>query len=114
MSLLLRHDYPGNVRELENIIEHGFVLCMEGEIDVCHLPEYLQRAAPTGEGSKSFAQNSIHRAEKDIIMDALKRNNYNRLAAARELGIHKSTLFRKLKKYKCVLPEIDGRSGRKE
>ena len=114
MSLLLGHDYPGNVRELENIIEHGFVLCLEGEIDACHLPAYLQRTSSRKTESTSLGQSDIHRAEKDIIMETLRRNNYNRLAAARDLGIHKSTLFRKLKKYKCILPEIDGRSRSKE
>lgn len=111
MSLLLDHDYPGNVRELENIIEHGFVLCQEGEVDVAHLPAYLQRSTVATTESKPLGQKSMHQAEKDIIMDALRRNSYNRLAAARELGIHKSTLFRKLKKYKCILPKIDGRSS---
>ena len=113
MSLLLGHDYPGNVRELENIIEHGFVLCPEEEIDVSHLPAYLDRAPVMKIEPISLGQNSIHLAEKDIIIDALKRNSYNRLAAARELGIHKSTLFRKLKKYKIILPNIDGRTSLK-
>lgn len=114
MSLLLSHDYPGNVRELENIIEHGFVLCHEGELETAHLPAYLRPSFDTGPASESLAQRSIYRVEKEIIYEALRRNNFNRLAAAKELGIHKATLYRKLKKYQLALPEIDGRSRRRE
>ncbi len=112
MSLLLSHDFPGNIRELENIIEHGFVLCPEGEIEVSHLPGYLAQR-----GGGQPAQMSIHESvglsEKETLVQALKKNNYNRLATAKDLGIHKSTLFRKVKKYQISLPEIDGRSSRK-
>ena len=58
-------------------------------------------------------EESVGLSEKETIVQALKQNKYNRLAAAKELGIHKSTLFRKLKKYQIILPEIDGRTGRK-
>ena len=50
--------------------------------------------------------------EAQVIMDALKRNKYNRLATARDLGIHKSTLFRKIKMLGIDLPKIDGRANR--
>ena len=59
-------------------------------------------------------EESVGLSEKETILEALKKNNYNRLAAAKDLGVHKSTLFRKLNKYQITLPEIDGRSGRKE
>ncbi|MFT5729135.1 MAG: PAS domain S-box-containing protein [Desulforhopalus sp.] len=113
MSQLLAHDFPGNIRELENIIEHGFVLCQEGEMGMQHLPSSLggspaeKKSPPAGK----IVQN-LQVAEADLILDALKRCNYNRLAAAKELGMHKSTLFRKLKKYQIELPTLDGRSGR--
>ena len=54
--------------------------------------------------------HTLNSTESIAIMNALKRNGYNRLAAARELGMHKSTLFRKIKRLGIVLPEIDGRS----
>lgn len=111
MALLLAHDFPGNIRELENIIEHGFVLCQEGEVDKKHLPTYLD--THSGETipvpGPGIAPN-LQRAEVDIILESLRRCDYNRLAAAKELGMHKSTLFRKLKKYGIVLPDRDGRS----
>ena len=98
MSNLLRHEYPGNIRELENIIEHGFVLCHEGEIDVAHLPSYLLQICDTPVSGTTI-EESLRTTEEESILSALKRNQFNRLAAAKELGIHKSTLFRKIKKY---------------
>ncbi len=114
MALLLSHDYPGNIRELENIIEHAFVLCHEGKIGVAHLPAYLlHQKKEMGVDRSSMAIN-LQTTEAEVIVQALRRHGYNRLAAARDLGIHKSTLFRKLKKYRIALPEIDGRTGGKE
>ncbi|MBW1635923.1 MAG: sigma 54-interacting transcriptional regulator [Deltaproteobacteria bacterium] len=113
MAVLLTHDYPGNIRELENIIEHGFVLCSEGEIGVSYLPAYLQKERTEMDSQRrSSIGESVRITEEERIVEALKKTGYNRLAAAKELGIHKSTLFRKLKKYNIILPEIDGRSGR--
>jgi transcriptional regulator with PAS, ATPase and Fis domain len=96
LSLLMFHDYPGNIRELENIIEHAFVLCPDGQIQPHCLPENLRTSIPqpAGHGRMDTALKST---EAQVIMDSLERNKYNRLAAARELGIHKSTLFRKIK-----------------
>jgi transcriptional regulator with PAS, ATPase and Fis domain len=114
MALLLGHDYPGNIRELENIIEHAFVLCHAGEIGVAHLPAYLLRDKGEPGLDRSAMATIIRASEEEIILEALRQHGYNRLAAAEALGIHKSTLFRKLKKYNITLPEIDGRSGRKK
>jgi PAS domain S-box-containing protein len=109
LSFLMVHDYPGNIRELENMIEHAFAICPEGEIGPNCLPGY-----PAGATPHPIAQGPIESTVKSIetqmIIDALKRNHYNRLAAARDLGIHKSTLFRKIKNLHINLPEIDGRT----
>jgi transcriptional regulator with PAS, ATPase and Fis domain len=109
LSLLMGYHWPGNVRELENVIERAFVLCKEGFIAISHLPGELTAAAPE--------TRSVHnvRAAHDIldaqaIRAALERNGYNRLAAARDLGIHKTTLFRRIKRLGISLPEHDGRS----
>ena len=113
LTVLMAHDYPGNVRELENIIERAFVLCAEGEIDRRHLPEDLvPRTADRSaveEGADLAA--TVRAAEARSILDALQRHHFNRLAAARDLGMHKSTLFRKIKALGLSLPKADGRSS---
>jgi PAS domain S-box-containing protein len=104
LSFLMAHDYPGNIRELENIIEHAFVLCSEGQIELRHLPEdFIARAPATGK--QGVMEDTVRATESQTIREALRRNRYNRLAAARELGIHKSTLFRKMKALGIPLPE---------
>jgi len=110
LELLMQHDYPGNIRELENIIEHAFVLCSQGQISVQHLPAHLElRPTPVKKDCQSI-QSAVESTEAEIIFAALKNNGFNRVAAAKELGIHKSTLFRKIKKFQINLPEVDGRS----
>lgn len=96
LARLMEYDFPGNVRELENIIEHAFVLCRGGLIELSHLPPHLrgdEAASPTG----LPAGLTLAAMEKLLIRDALRRNKGNRAAAARELGINPSTLFRKIK-----------------
>ncbi len=118
MALLMGHDYPGNIRELENSIEHAFVLCRDENIGLDHLPGSLREGvAPGAESGTSRVvatpfDQAVQSAEAAAILEALKRNGYNRKAAAAELGMHKSTLFRKLKKFAITLPDIDGRSSR--
>lgn len=107
LGILMNHNYPGNVRELENIIEHAFVLCPGGMIQAQHLPEELQ---PKLTSPPEDTMHLVNQYEKELILAALRRNRWNRLQTARELGIHKTTLFRKIRKLDIVLPEKDGRS----
>jgi len=111
LARLMAYNYPGNIRELENIIEHAFVLCSKGRIEAHCLPATIVQpvTSPAVHGTMDAALKSV---EAQGILDALKRNNYNRLAAARELGIHKSTLFRKIKRLGIELPATDGRAAR--
>lgn len=102
-AALLAYDYPGNVRELENIIEHCFVLC-EGEIiEARHLPAQIRQDAGTERTESGPA--TIKQMEILLIKQALQRNRGNKTAAARELGINKSTLFRKMKTFE-IGPEM--------
>jgi DNA-binding NtrC family response regulator len=96
LARLMEHDFPGNVRELENILEHAFVLCRTGLIEVKHLPPHLRGDA--GANASGLPPGlTLAAMEKLLIRDALRRNDGNRAAAARELGMDASTLFRKLK-----------------
>lgn len=109
LRILIGHDYSGNVRELENFIEHAFILCSSGLIESTHLPpelceKYVHQAASNSGGLTVKALEAIH------IVDAIHRHGGNRTAAARELGIHPSTLFRKVKAMGIELPDRDGRS----
>ena len=112
LSLLMAHDWPGNIRELENAIERAFILCNEGHIGIGHLPEEL--TARVGFGAVMGVDPDVRSAhnilDAQAIRAALERNAFNRLAAAKELGIHKTTLFRRIKKLGISLPEPDGRS----
>ena len=109
LSLLMAHNWPGNVRELENVIERAFVLCTGDMIGIEHMPDELTtHARITGQAQDVQAAHQLLDAQ--AIQSALKRNAYNRQAAANELGIHKSTLFRKIKKLGIQLPEQDGRT----
>jgi PAS domain S-box-containing protein len=114
MALLMAHDYPGNVRELENIVERAFVLCGAGSIERVHLPPELtgQPPATTAAAGHTMAAQT-RAAEAQAIRTALERCGCNRLAAARALGLHKSTLFRKIKALAVAIPDRDGRSRRK-
>jgi len=94
LTVLVSHDYPGNIRELENIIEHAFVLCRGTIIDIENLPENI-RPKEIKPLAKSASMNDL---EATFITEALKRNNFNRKKTAAELGMHKTTLWRKIKK----------------
>jgi len=95
LKILMEHDYPGNVRELENIIEHAFVLTHGGLIEPHHLPADLVKDSLPQTGNAPGT--SLKEMETFLIQDALRRHHGNRAAAARELGINPSTLFRKLR-----------------
>lgn len=95
LQALMTYDFPGNIRELENIMEHAFVLCSEDCIKLHHLPVFFS-LHPNVSMNKN--DDPVKVVQIKLIADALARNDYNRNAAAKELGIHKSTLFRRIKK----------------
>jgi PAS domain S-box-containing protein len=96
LAVLMRHDFPGNVRELENILQHAFVLCKESVIQFSHLPQEL---ATLANQEPDKGPRSLEELEKRAIHEALTDNVENRTAAAKQLGINASTLYRKMKRY---------------
>jgi PAS domain S-box-containing protein len=102
MAFLMRYDFPGNVRELENIIEHAFVMCKGDMIDLRHLPPELIERSEEDLLEERGGDSPLQRAEAESIRKALERNRGNRLHTARELGIDRSTLWRKIKRYNIV------------
>ncbi len=103
----MRHNYPGNVRELENILEHAWVMCLERVIDVQHLPRRLQMMAPSVDDT---AAKGLEKVEGLFILQVLERVGWHRGRAAQELGIHRTTLQRKIRKLGLLLPAHDGRN----
>jgi DNA-binding NtrC family response regulator len=121
MSTLRRYQWPGNVRELENAVERAVVLCRRPQIDVEDLPETLQSHAghspaprTDGPGSPDVIlekamplQVALEGPERRIIEQALKRNNWNRQATAAELDINRTTLYKKMRKYRLDVGEAN-------
>ncbi|RMG37475.1 MAG: sigma-54-dependent Fis family transcriptional regulator [Planctomycetota bacterium] len=104
MQAMQRYHWPGNVRELINVVERAVVLCKGDVITLQDLPETLRRddstirglAARAGAGS---LKEALVEPERQIIIDALEANGWNRQATAKALGINRTTLYKKMKKY---------------
>ena len=104
LTLLMAYDFPGNIRELENIMEYIFVICTEDRISTEHLPDYI--TGVTSFESKSLGlESTVQTIEVQTILETLKKNNYNKVKTAQALGMHKSTLYRKMKKYGLSLDQ---------
>ena len=99
MEILMRHDLPGNVRELENIIEYAFVLCHNGSIDVQHLPDDLQSRALGSKSPEPPLAEPLQQSEADVIRLCLRRNQGHLGDTAQELRVSRTTLWRKMKKH---------------
>lgn len=102
LSIFMRHDWPGNIRELENVIEYAFILCRGGLIQAACLPDYLASRECTLPDLQGMTLQDI---ERRAIWEALERNEGRRMATARELGIDKNTLRRKIKRHGLESPE---------
>lgn len=101
MDVLLNYDYPGNVRELENIIEHALIVCQEDTIQRIHLPLSLQdhHSPPIRPEVMPSFHDEIEMREKKLILDVLQQHQWNKGKAAAALNINRSTLWRKIKKF---------------
>ena len=102
MKCLQNYSWQGNIRELENLIERSVVLNKTGKLIVKDFPHYVVNS----EDDLSFEFDAdgslidiVDSYEKQIILRALKENNFNKLRTAEKLGIHRSTFMSKLKKF---------------
>ena len=101
MEVLLNYDFPGNVRELENIIEHALIVCQGEIIERHHLPLALQKGSgpslPVEETTRPVDAMGV--SERNLILDTLQKYSWNKGKTAEALNINRTTLWRKLKKY---------------
>ena len=100
-DLLLKYDYPGNVRELENIIERAVVICRDSVISVEDLP-FREDMGVAGEGHKDgegMLRGSMEELERKLILDAMEKTGDHQTKAGDLLGISERMLRYKLKKY---------------
>ncbi|MBN2516813.1 MAG: sigma 54-interacting transcriptional regulator [Deltaproteobacteria bacterium] len=104
LACLMSYDYPGNIRELKNLIERSFVLCKSALIQKEHLPDPVCKSDGMDLSEHSDIM-SFREMEAIFLRNVLRRNNWNRTQTAHELGIHKSTLFRKIKSLGITIPK---------
>jgi two-component system response regulator HydG len=99
LQVLLNYPYPGNVRELENILEHALIICREGPIEFKHLPDDIRLAAAGRTRSSKTHRDPTQPREARAIREALRRHGNHKGLAARALGIDRTTLWRKMKRF---------------
>ena len=104
VQTLQRYDWPGNVRELVNVVERAVVLSKRSIIGIDDLPEVVRRGVVAGESLPTLQgigglKSALANPERQIILDALETNGWNRQNTAAVLGINRTTLYKKMKKY---------------
>ena len=104
MAALIEYDFPGNVRELENILERALILCRDDVIGPDCLPSEIGTDGEEESESAQLVEDPLKAAEAKAIRQALARNNGHRERTARALGIHKTTLIRKMKRLHMTYP----------
>jgi len=97
MQLFMRYDFPGNIRELENAMEHAFILCNGIQVREEHLPQELLNRARVTPPKLSAGRDILKMVERQTLLNILEKHGGNRGKAAAELGISPVTLWRKLK-----------------
>jgi transcriptional regulator with PAS, ATPase and Fis domain len=108
MQVLMQHEFPGNVRQLENIVEHAFVMCRGERIEPAHLPPDLFTSIPHAPGQSDFIGEPLDAAQRDVILASLVRYDWDRTRTARELGISRTTLWRKCQRYRLTKQSVSG------
>jgi transcriptional regulator of acetoin/glycerol metabolism len=107
MAVLLRYPFPGNVRELENVLEHAYIVARGPAIAGDDLPPYLverRRLEPPQRAPRQGLFSDGPEAERQRLVECLQRNFWSVPRAARELGVHRTTLWRKVKRFGIQKP----------
>jgi DNA-binding NtrC family response regulator len=102
LALLRRHSYPGNVRELSNIIERAVALAAGPRIEASDLPDLAGRPAaelPPAPPSPAPPRDAPSATEQERLLDALRQTNWNVSRAAARLGVSRNTLRYRMEKY---------------
>ncbi|MGE5396077.1 MAG: helix-turn-helix domain-containing protein, partial [Chitinophagales bacterium] len=103
MELLLSYDWPGNIREMINVLEGAMNFCQGSMIDIEDLPFFLRSAQLQNKIEKSsLLQTSMDDAEKNQLLTALTECNGNRQNTANKLGVSRTTLYRLMKKHNLI------------
>jgi DNA-binding NtrC family response regulator len=102
LSLLTRYDWPGNIRELESVIERAVLFCQEDQLTVESLPEHLKPAATTQATCLIPPHLTLEEIEREAIAQTLERTGGNVKKTAQILDLHRPTLYRKLKRFKLI------------
>jgi two-component system response regulator HydG len=97
LQLIVDYHWPGNVRELENVVERALVLAKGGQVEDWDLPASLR-------GPSSMAGRTLDHHERELLVEALEQSSWNKKVAARNLGISRTTLYRKIKKHNLNEP----------
>jgi len=100
LKVLSEYQWPGNIRELENVIERAINICEDREISVEYLPRTLQ-ANPRSDG-----EYSLKEMERLLIQETLKKTGGNVSSAAKSLGIGRNTLYSKLREHGLPIPRL--------
>ena len=98
LSFLIQYSWPGNVRELKSAFEYAFVSCNGGAILPQHLPTELIKGRSVGE-TEGISSESLEKIKKQRLMDALRKSGGNQSAAARILGISRTSVWNQVRKF---------------
>lgn len=108
-AFFLTHCWPGNIRELKNVLERSVIFCQGDYIESSHLPRQYQQDVNSCEEMDNPDRNKLeglyNSLSRQVIVDALEQSGWSRQKAAETLNIHRKTLYNRMKKYGISLPE---------